>query len=252
MLKIAGSADSYIQIKNSLHFVSFISLIIYTHFVFKRVNIAIGALFLLNPVFIYLIVDQVRMGFAFALLVLIFTIKNKYLTSLLVIASVLIHTVSLLFVFIYFYIKKLPTLLHNRRYYAMLIIAAFVLMLFLKYGVYHILEFIGDRRVGIVNTASSSIKFSIFWFYIVILLTCKVQLKNNQINYIVAFYIFMASLFFFSTIFGFYGQRFIAVSIPMLIVSIGYLPNYYKLTTYILLFLFTIIQWFYVFGIFPI
>jgi hypothetical protein len=253
IFKISQFGDSLTYYRDSLLFISFISLIVYANFLFKRINIIIGSIFLFNPLFVFLIIAQMRMALAFALLILAFEFRHKFISIILMLFAISIHSASLFFIFSFYILKKIYRKFPNRKYFIVTLLMGFLITLFLKFGIYYILDFIGDRRAGTLSiTASSNIKFTLFWFIISLLLVYKANSKDEKIKYIISFSILMSSLFFFSSIFGFYGQRFMAVAVPLVIVSIYYMPTYYRLNSYIALFLFTVVQWLYVFHIFPI
>jgi len=250
LIFITTKMNDIVTYRESLLFISFISLFIYASFLFKRVNIFIAGVLLFNPMFMQLIIEQVRMALAFALLVLAYEKKFTKTSIILVGVAVLIHTATLLMFAIYMSILVATKIYKGRKLYFYSVLFALVLALFLKYGVDIVLAFMGDRRVGYSeDVGSSGIKFSIFWFILslIFLIKCKVLDDSKEI---VSFSIIMMNLLFFSALTGNYGHRYVAVSIPLIIYSINTIQAKFRLAVFFLLFIYTIVLWFYWFKIF--
>lgn len=235
--------ENYIH---TLKIVSFISLAIYAAFTFKRINFFIGAIFFFNPMFIDLIMGQLRISLAFAFLLISFEFKSKKLSLsiLFLLAAIFIHTASLLLFGIYFLLQKISSLTANRKYYFYSLLLSFLFPILLKFGASLLLMAVGDRR-NIDAYPVSSISYSAIWFLIALVLLFKAEYGDKNKNIIIAFSITMMGLFFFSSIVGLYGQRYVAISIPLIIISINYLPKYYREMTFIALGIYLEIQWLY-------
>lgn len=238
------STDYYIF---SLKFISFVSLFIYIAFTLKRVNIFIIALFFLNPMFIDLIMAQIRLALAFAFLLVAFEFRSKkfFISFLFLVSAVCIHTASLLFIGIFILLRKMNTLCRTRKFYFYSFGLSALLPIFLRFILPIILMAIGDRRANLENYPVSSITYSSIWLLLAVTLLFKAYYGDRRKNIIIAFSITMMGLFFFSSVVGLYGQRFVAVSIPLIIISINYLPKYYKEMSYILLAIYMEFQWLY-------
>ena len=65
------------DVQNGLSFISFISLLVYSFYTFRHANIFISFILLLNPIFIDLIMSQIRIAFAFAILLLAYMLIKK-------------------------------------------------------------------------------------------------------------------------------------------------------------------------------
>jgi hypothetical protein len=242
--KISSLSVFNSDFRDMVKFISFMSLIILSYFTIQRANYAISALIFLNPLVVFLIIGQIRIALAFSLLLIAFRCKNIILISTLIVIAVGIHTASLFYVLMFFILHELYRVFPNRKFYIYSIVLGLLTALFLKYGIDIILNFLGDRReMTLKAAASSSIKFSIFWILLSLLLAFKARVIHGHQKYIIAFSIFTGSLFFFSTVFDFYGLRFIALSVPLFIISINYLPKDYKLGTYSLFIFYTGVQW---------
>ena len=240
LLNIAHSGYDY---KEFLYFISFISLSIYAFFTIKRVNIILILVFFLNPMFIDLIMGQIRIALAFSLLLIAYEMKSKKIALALLFSAIFIHTAALLIIGIYFILFRMSLLFRTRKYFLYSIIFALIVSLFLKYGIDILLVGLDDKRVNYSSVIkASSISYSLFWFLITLILVLKAKFGNEKNNIIIAFSIVMMSIFFFSSLIGSYGQRYVAISIPLIVISINYLPKYYREGTFILFGIYQLLQ----------
>lgn len=253
---IYGLSQSNIGYQNyqlALSFVSFTALFIYADFIFKRLNSILSIVVLFNPLFVMLIMSQIRFALAFGLLLIAFQIKSRATSSIFAISSVLFHTVSLFFLVTYFFLKILCYLFTLRAFYIASFIFGLLIAVFIEYGIVFILNFLGDRRVDVFNHAgSSSLKYGLFWLFISLILSFKSKIVYGEKKYILSMSILICSLFFFSTIFGFYGLRFVSLMVPLIAIAINYLPNYYKVIVFYLFICFSIVQWLFTLSILPL
>jgi len=233
LLKI--SLFSRASYEEYLYIVSLISLSTYTFYTVKKINPLILLFFFFNPMFIDLIMGQIRIALSFSLLFIAFEINKNKLSIFLVVIAVFIHSASLLLLLIYFLLVKGYSIFSERKYYLYAIFLALILAILLKYGVDIILIAVEDKRANYSSIIkSNSVAYSIFWFLITLILLIKVKIQDSKTNILVAFSMTMMSLFFFSSVIGEYGQRYVAISIPLIIIAINNLPKYYKESTYIM------------------
>jgi hypothetical protein len=228
-----------------LGIISSFSLFVYSAFLLKRVNPFLAAYFLLNPLFIDLILSQVRISLAFSLLLIAAMANKKMIRVAAAIAAIFIHTASIAFI-VFFIILKLMLAKFHRLNFSYLCIFALaggaVFALYLAFGLNFILSLIGDRRENYVAD-SSSFLFSSFWFFLALML-CAGQRKISPQDRLVFLYsIAMLSIFFFSSMFGVYGSRFTAVALPLIVFSLSLLPPAYKIPGFYIFGLFQIVQW---------
>lgn len=236
----------FIDYNNGLSFLSFISLFTFSYFAYSRLNVLIVLVFLFNPLFIDLILSQVRIALAFSLILLCFHTKNFYLMSLLVVSACLIHTVSLFIVLIILFLRYWVKLFgYGRHLYYFSVFLALFLSLFLEYGVHSVLSMLGDRRASYADIQiSSSVLYSSFWFFIAVVLTLKSKIKI-EFCLLTSFSIVMMALFFFNSALGLYGQRYVAISIIPILIAINTLRHSFKLIIFLTLFCFQIVQYVY-------
>ncbi|MCZ0760376.1 EpsG family protein [Vibrio diabolicus] len=238
---IAVNSNDY---RFGLLIISSIALFLYLLVAFREIPLLLVLCFLFNPLFVDLILSQVRIALAFSILLSCIYIRNKYILYLMIAMSTLIHTASVLFISIYFVIRFLIAKYGlQRRVYIYSIFFALIISMFLKFGVSTILFIIGDRRADFSSSAvGSSILYSSFWFILALILAMKSEL-NKKFIYVVAFSITMMCIFFFNSILGVYGQRFVAVSLVPIFISLLTLPIISRFLTILLFLLYQLFQY---------
>tara|TARA_X000000950_G_scaffold281314_1_gene377668 strand:- start:6041 stop:7015 length:975 start_codon:yes stop_codon:yes gene_type:complete len=241
----------FYDIESGLTFISFICLAIYTFFTIKNVNPLLSFILLFNPIFIDLIISQVRIGVSFCLLLIAHLLRRKLLLQIsLIVCATLIHTATLLLVTIFLILSIFKKFLNNdQKYLQFSLILPVFIMFFLNVAFLPILDFFGgakDRTIYITNPIYSSIFFSLPWLFFstMIVILPKNDLIKKNIDYL-AYAASMGSLFFFSSVFQFYGSRFVAVSFPLFIISINHLATQFRYIMFIILFLYQIIYFSY-------
>ena len=244
---------SYFSIdENTLYIVSLFSLTVYSVFTFKRVHFIIVLLFFFNPIFIDLIMGQIRIALAFSLLLVAFQINSKKAIALLI-AAIMIHASSILFIGVYIVLKHMNRIFKDRNFYIYSIVLSLVIAIFLKFGIDVFLLALEDKRANYGDKISgNSLKYAMFWFVVSLILVFKSYVKENseQLKIIIAFSITMSSLFFFASLLGSYGQRYVAISIPLIIISIYSLPNNYAWGLFFLFGIWQLFQSFYWFNLY--
>lgn len=235
--------------ETALYFISALSFSIYFYFTIKRVNFFIVLILLINPMFIDLIMGQIRIALAFSLLLIAYELKErmKYISISLLLITPMIHTSMFLIILIYFVLSFIINLkMHLRKRYILVFLTAFIIAFFLKFGADSILVSVGDKRANYSEVIqASSIKYSLFWFILSIILFLYVKPKNKNENLIVVFSITMICLFFFSSLINAYGQRYLAIAIPLVIISVNYLENKQKYITFFLITIYQGLQYLY-------
>ena len=236
--------------------ISFVSLFIYTYIVLKKTNNYFLLILLFNPMFIELVMGQIRIAFAFALFLIAYELlvsnKLKILSYGLIIIIPLIHTAMLIIIAVFSYIYFFNSYFKNIKYYYIwAIISALVLSLLLKYGADILLLSVGDKRANYSQVIeASSIKYSLFWFILSILIFMFSTTIKKEENNIIIFSLIMMSIFFFSSLIGAYGQRYVAISIPLILISISFFKQKYQVYLYSLIFIYLLLQHYYWMKIF--
>lgn len=233
-----------------LYLISFVSLFIYSQFSFKRVAPIIFVLLAFNPLFMHLIIEQVRIALAFSLLLLVYENRDINWIYLLIPICILIHTAVLLLVFLHFVSQYIIKNSNKNKVYLRVLIISFIIAIFLKFGADYVLAFLGDRRVN-YSSEGSSLLFSTIWIIYAIILVIHCNRNNTDLMRIASYSILMMGLFFASSLIGSYGQRYIALSIPMIIISLNGIRNYnVKYMSFFVLGLYNIVSWFYWFKLY--
>ena len=233
----------FYDINAGITFISFVTLCIYIYFTITRVNFVIAFPLLFNPIFIDLIISQVRIGVSFSLLLVAYSLKRTVIIPvILIICATLIHTATLLLLSIFIALNYLKNFFQDEKmYFKIALIFPMFIMFFIQVALLTIFDFFGDteRSVYITNPVYSSIFFTIPWFFFSFMIA--ILPKNSSIDDnidFVAYAICMGSLFLFSSLFEFYGSRFVAVSFPLYIVSINCLSNQFRYPMFVILFLY--------------
>lgn len=244
LLLIANFSNDYAL---ALKFVSFLSLLIYAFFCFRRVNILIGMILLFNPLFIDLYMGQLRMSLAFALVLIAYELRERKAAYIFLIASVSIHASIFLIMAIFWSIAFASRRIESNRNYLISCMAiSFGFVVFMKFGIDFILVAVEDKRANYSDViASSSLKYSLFWLILASLFTLKSDLITKEQRDLVGFCVLIMSLFFFSSLLGQYGQRFMAISIPVVMCMLGTIKGYYKVYAFLAVVSFQIIQFVY-------
>ena len=233
----------FYDISAGLTFISFTTLIVYMYFTITRVNFVLSFILLFNPIFIDLIISQVRIGVSFSLLLVAYSLRKTIIIPImLIVCATLIHTATLLLLAIFLGLYFLKSFLNdNKKYFKGALILPMFIMLFIQVALLTIFDFFGDaeRSVYITNPIYSSIFFTIPWFFFsfMIAILPKNSLIDDNIDF-VAYAICMGSLFLFSSFFEFDGSRFVAVSFPLFIISINCLSNQFRYPMFVILFLY--------------
>jgi hypothetical protein len=239
IIQIGYIFDDY---RFALYLLSIFITFLYSIFLFKRVDYYIGMIFLFNPMFISLVMAQIRSALAFSLLLLAYDLRSKKWTILIAIVASLIHTSMPIFILIYLLLEKLNKMVASKKYYLITIFTAFFIAIFMRYGIDILLTLIGDRRAGYdAVIKGASLSYSIVWFAIGLIIATFATFENEKERIIAGYAITMTSFFFFSSLMGNFAQRYVALTMPLIIISIGYLPKHYKQGTYFIFFLYILL-----------
>jgi hypothetical protein len=126
--------------------------------------------------------------------------------------------------------------IEDKKYYLIAIITAIAIAFFMKFGSNIVLMMIGDSHANYEEVIeSSSLSYSMAWFIIAIIIGTFGNFQDIRKRVLVAYAITMMCFFFFSSILGMFAARYVAVTMPIIIIAIGYLPKHYKQGTYLFL-----------------
>ena len=227
--------------RDVLYGISFFIVFVYTSFLIKRVEFYVAMIFLFNPMMVHLFIEQIRIAFAFSLVLIAYEIyrinrASLYFALLLLLIAPLIHTAIFVFYAIYAVLYYADSRVEDKKYYLVSIGIALFIALFMKYGANIVLMMVGDRRANYEKVIeSSSIAYSIAWFIISWILAAFAEFKEHQSRIVVAYAITVMTFFFFSSVLNMFAARFVAVIMPFIIIAISYLPKHFKQGTYLFL-----------------
>ena len=226
-----------------LYLVSFISISLYSFFTFRRVNIILVSLLLITPMFIDLVMGQLRMSIAFPLLLVGYELRGKTISLIPILTAIFIHSASFIFITVYFILKYIEREFPLESLYRNGMILALFMAFFMKYGVDIILIAVGSPKANYNSIIeATSISYSLLWFLLALVLILKAPIQDIEERIIISFSVTMMSFFFFASVFGVYGQRYVAISIPLIIISINYLPKHYKQAIFVTFLLYQFLQ----------
>jgi len=226
--------EEFTDYRLALYWVSFVAVALHGAFIFKRVEFYIALFFLFNPMSVNLFIEQIRIALAFGLVLLAYESSKKYIAVPLLIMGFLIHASMPVFIGLYGLLYWLRNTTEAKKYYLIALFTALLMAMFMKYGVNIILQALGDRHANYDQAiGGSSIAYSAFWLLLSLVLAIFAEFNNKKERLLVAYAITFLSFFFFASVLGIYAQRYVAVIMPIIIVSISYLPKHWKQWTYL-------------------
>lgn len=235
---ISYVADDY---RFALYMVSFFTVFVYASFLIKRVEWYVAMIFLLNPMMVDLFLAQLRNVVAFSLVLIAYDIYESNrekirLPIFILLLATLIHMSMPVFFGIYYLLHRFNQTVEDKKYYLMALATALFVALFMKYGSNLLLTLMGDRHAGYDEyIASSSISYSIAWFIIAIIVGTFANFSNEHERVFIAYAITIMGFFFFASFLNIFASRYVAVIMPVIIISISYLPKHFKQGTYLFL-----------------
>ena len=233
--------DLFTDYRAVLYGISFITVFVYVSFLIKRVEFYVGMIFLLNPMMVDLFLAQIRIAVAFSLVLIAYDLasresRSKVVPIILLVMAALIHVSMPIFYAIYYLLYYLNERIEDKKYYLISLFTALFIALFMKYGSNLILVMLGDRHAGYNDyIASSSVIYSLAWFIIAIIISTFGDFSDKKKRVFVAYSVTILSFFFFSSFLNVFAARYLAVTMPIIILSIDYLPKHIKQGTYLFL-----------------
>lgn len=247
--------DNFTDYRAVLYFISFITVFFYVTFLIRHVPVYIAMLFLVTPMLLDLFLAQIRIAVAFSFVLVAYDVslrKNstKTIPVILLIMATFIHISMPVFYGIYYLLYKLNSKVEDKKYYLMAIFTAMGIALFMKFGSNLLLTFLGDRHAGYDEYISgSSAAYSISWFIISVILGTFGDFSDKKKRVLVAYAITVLSFFFFASLLNIFAARYVAVTMPVTIIAISFLPKHFKQGTYFFLLLYNIYSFKYWFHI---
>jgi len=238
--------NSFEDFRPAIYGLSFIILFAYVSFLIRRVEFYLVMILFINPMTIDLVMSQLRIAFAFIFVFIAYGLydqnnNRKVVPFLLLVIAFFIHMSMVVFYGFYYFLYWLNKRVEDKKYYLIAIFAALFVALFMKYGSNLILMAIGDRHANYEKIIDASpITYTFAWAIIGSILATFAEFKDPKNRVIVGYSIAIMFFFFFSSILGAYAVRYVTVSFPFILISIGYLPKHFKQGTYLFLLLYNI------------
>jgi hypothetical protein len=237
-------------------FTSLVStFIVFTYFLFiisetKLLNfkyLFVVSILFINPIFVDIAISQLRSAFAmsiFLFFIFLYRKTNIKIFEFLIFLTPAIHTVSVLFLIIYFGYKLISFKYQDKRRKIYPYVLGVVAGIIMSTAWYYILDYFGDRR-AIYSDMSSSFSYMSFWI-ITSFALLFIKLKDSTSTLIVFIFFFFAGIFTVNTVFGAYASRFVALAYMSIVYLFLNIENKsYRSLIFLGYFLFCSIQWFY-------
>lgn len=226
--------------------VSIFSCFLVCYFLLSQTNNYLILIFLINPIFVDLVVGQLRSALSLALLLVGFTSRREWPRVLAFLLASFVHTSGLLFGAIYYgyMLVMKPNFVSSIKYSkAFWIGVAIALSVFYELTRQIFLTVLDDRRAETLLDYQSGALFGIGWLSFVI--SHFVLDKKKVANFPFAFYVINVMFFLGSALTGSYASRYIAVAYPMLLLMWSYLRGVPQMLFAVHWFLFTLIYAFF-------
>lgn len=205
------------NVDHSFFIVTALATFLIVYYVFYKTQSLFAALFICNPAYVNLVVEQLRSGLATGLFLIATLIKNPLIQAPLFVCAISIHTSFTLFVlFYYMYVAVsrfgIRKLLDDRLW------LGFVALLLLAFLIAYLRDFalsaFGDSRAFIQDDQTSGILLGVAWA--LFLASFYVFRKHEEYGFDLYFFMLNVFMFLSSTYMGVYGARFVAIGIPSL------------------------------------
>ena len=233
--------------EQTLLLISFICLFSIVFFICSKINFALAAIFLLNPLVVDFVMAQQRSALVFAGFLAFVNTKVFSLRMLIVFACLFIHVAFVLLLAGFFSAQVLARLrvmnlsLFNRIVHWLI---AFIAALVLLLGKDWVLGALGDRRAGGYE-GSHSIMYAFFWFAMTIYI---VVFSRSRVNWLLDFLFLFMALFMVAVLLNTYSSRYLVFALPFFIIGLASLPFKEAVLGYFLLFCYQFVQWVYWWG----
>jgi hypothetical protein len=198
--------------------VTAVATFLIVYYIYVKTQSIIASLFILNPAFVNLVVEQIRSGLATGIFLFATLIRFRIVQALMFVCSISIHTSFILFVGFYYAFSiaramRVTIAINNR------VAITIVLMFFLAFTISYFRDFalsaFGDNRAFIQDDQTSGILLGVAW---ILFIVTFYMFRSVEEEYSFDMYFFLLNVFMFisSTIMGVYGARFVAIGIPSL------------------------------------
>ncbi|QYU68617.1 EpsG family protein [Leptolyngbya sp. 15MV] len=229
------------DIDNSFFIVSAVSLFLTIYYIYFRTKSVIAVLFIINPAFINLVVEQLRSGLGTGLFFVGLLVKSRMLQAAIFLLALSVHSAFFLFVAFYYAVEFSErfniTKLFNTRP-VLLLVLFFVLATVIAYFRDFALAAVGDTRAFIVEDQTSGVFLAVGWLLFLVSYSL-LRPRGRAFNFDLYFFTLNIFMFIASIFMGSYGARFVAIAIPALAVMSSHLEGRERTLFYVHYFLFS-------------
>jgi hypothetical protein len=245
--------DLGISLKVVFGSITFLCLSVFAYFLAARQ--AIWAIpLLVNPLFIHLAFEQLRIALAFSLLLLAYLLGRKSILVVAIITLGMIHSAIYLITAIGLSVWWIKRFLLDRGAHLFLVFGALFLvgfMVALGTGALGeiVLAYLGDRRAGRYagEGGGAGLKFTVFWIGMLTVAVFQSRrfFESQENSYTIVILSFVASSF----VFGGYTSRMIAISLPLILSAMINFRSPVNTLFVVLYLCFISVHWTYWFGV---
>lgn len=197
--------------------VSATAVVLLVFYIYSRTRSLIACLFVFNPAFVHLTVEQLRSGLASGLFYVAVTLRSELIRAGLFVAAISLHTSFLLFTAFYYAFRvaqRQGLIARLNGNYFLSMIALFVAAAVISFFRDAVLEGIGDERAYIDIDQTSGILLALGWG--TFLLSYFFLRKDRQAPFELYFFALNVFLLVSSIFTQSYGSRFVAIGVPAL------------------------------------
>jgi hypothetical protein len=205
------------NIDTSFYIISCVATFLIVLYIYMRTQSYIAVIFIANPAFVHLVIEQIRSGLATGLFLIATLIKRRWLQAPLLLAALSIHT-SFVFFVVFYYAYTLLSKIEIKKFldknFVISMIGVFVFAFVISYFRDSALSAFGDGRAFVQDDQTSGILLGLGWFLFIV----SFYLLRKREEYSLDLYFFSLNVFMFisSILMGTYGSRFVAIGIPAL------------------------------------
>lgn len=206
------------DIETSFFIVSCCSIFLISFYIYYRTNSILAIIFLLNPAFVHIAIEQIRSGLAAGLYYIAILSRQWYIKVPLLAISLSIHT-SFVFFTIFYIAYEVSIKFNIVKFFSRKLFYSVILLFIFSFVVSYlrdsVLSAVGDDRGFVQEDQSSGILLGIGWLlFLVTFFVLRDKAKELEFD----FYFFTLNVFMFisSVFIGSYGSRFVAIGVPAL------------------------------------
>lgn len=229
--QILATLDLTNDPRDALTLVTFFVVLVFSSYMFVRVNPWFAAFIMFNPSVIDLVVSQTRSATAAAFALVAASSKRTSIACVLMVAAALIHTLTFMFLAVYCVAKFLERMRHKADYLTLCSCAfgigvAFAILFSLSRA--GLLQAVGDRRGYVEDVGGNTISYTIYWVLLAGAFTFTYRLKN-EIVWRDFYSVVIMVMPLVTTIFHATTARLIPLTIPFIVEGISARPKALRL-----------------------